>query len=904
MNACIAALELQRVLKLTFFCMSALSNLQPWDIYDLSNDQLLEAYRAATSHEQQQQHVLLVSAMEKEMRERSLSYSVVHRLLLVGCQDGPSRDLATSSETQDADADANPQKNLPPAQELGMLRPPWFVDETSIIGLSGGISPQRASGNANRDEESVGIGVPLERCCDRPYRTMWDDDDDDDSKDCVALADTEMLQKKKKKSRNASKGAAVMNKLGFFEVMTSSSHKLSSVARIKDDEPKRATERKPPIPLAQARRKKSSSMATPPSSAARRVSSSAALKSTGSPDSANARFNGAVGAAQADSQPSVPNTHVARVEAKNVSPEQGMLESRDNDDDHSSGVGGGGSAEPEWLTSLSHPLEAASPYLPHQDHDLSLKPTHTHPPGADVDPAPSSSCDDAALRSAPTLCRSETHEIPLLRDTSDVEKEEGVEEIAHLPAVFCVAPSGGDRTVVDQSEGSSSSSTLDAPRALSTEPPRHEQLITTTTPASQGHQLVQSAISKPTNAAAHSEGVVKCVNVLAAVPRPYFSSSSGAADYSFFFPTLAHLLVDPTHLFSFASQPIGVVLQAISMLAKSTKAWVDLVLQAEAACGGGGGAPHQLLCAANILSQGKLFKVQQDREEVRELVTRVLTDQRLQREPWIEIGAWEEEDDDDEAEGDGDDDDDLISERTWTHLLSTGQLRGQPSTSSRTSTTPAASRPGCVLPDVWTVWWTWGKPRPRPDSVWLATQLVNHIPKSSNLTRKDLLKSHVQRHNKQKSENSGAAATRRSITPTAHPASVATGGRRSITPSLESSSSSSVLSSRRSLPLMPLTFILPAEYVDFASHFAANGGTWILKTVGMSRGRGIRLVRSIDDVVYADVSVIQRYIDRPLLIDGGFKFDMRIYVLVTQFSPVLEAYVSTRGFFSNCVPTV
>jgi len=69
---------------------------------------------------------------------------------------------------------------------------------------------------------------------------------------------------------------------------------------------------------------------------------------------------------------------------------------------------------------------------------------------------------------------------------------------------------------------------------------------------------------------------------------------------------------------------------------------------------------------------------------------------------------------------------------------------------------------------------------------------------------------------------------------------------------------------------------------------------WILKPVGLSRGRGIEIVTDIADVRYGQDCVLQKYIGNPCLLDG-YKFDLRLYVLVTSFSP-LEAFLYGNGF--------
>ena len=97
-----------------------------------------------------------------------------------------------------------------------------------------------------------------------------------------------------------------------------------------------------------------------------------------------------------------------------------------------------------------------------------------------------------------------------------------------------------------------------------------------------------------------------------------------------------------------------------------------------------------------------------------------------------------------------------------------------------------------------------------------------------------------------------------------------------------------------------MTFVLPKEYIGFIETFSeyedkeGKYNYWIMKPAAKSRGRGITLVNELTAITYGEPVVIQRYIKNPLLING-YKFDMRIYVVVTSVNP-LEAFIYRDGF--------
>ncbi|KAL7685314.1 putative tubulin-tyrosine ligase/Tubulin polyglutamylase, ATP-grasp, subdomain 1 [Plasmopara halstedii] len=174
---------------------------------------------------------------------------------------------------------------------------------------------------------------------------------------------------------------------------------------------------------------------------------------------------------------------------------------------------------------------------------------------------------------------------------------------------------------------------------------------------------------------------------------------------------------------------------------------------------------------------------------------------------------------------------------------------------------------GLGLKTTWNLLWTWSKPRVERQTL-LVWQKVNHFQHAKALTRKDCLKKLLGKYQ-------------------------GTGGRL-----------------QEIFDIIPRTFLLPKEYVTFVHAFQERSeglrhrniseekNIWIMKPVALSRGRGISLINDLSQLIYGDQVVIQEYIAAPRLLNG-YKFDLRLYVLVTSFNP-LEAFIYDEGFVRLC----
>ncbi|KAJ3156775.1 putative tubulin polyglutamylase ttll2 [Geranomyces michiganensis] len=172
----------------------------------------------------------------------------------------------------------------------------------------------------------------------------------------------------------------------------------------------------------------------------------------------------------------------------------------------------------------------------------------------------------------------------------------------------------------------------------------------------------------------------------------------------------------------------------------------------------------------------------------------------------------------------------------------------------------------------WNLWWKGSRYRKLDYESCTPWQRLNHFPKTSTLTRKDSLYRSLR--------------TMRGIYG---------GGGGGV--------GGGASSGQGMYDFVPETFALPNDYVKFVNVYAGEeeegrggrggGGLWICKPADASRGRGIFVFRNLGELMYDCSAVLQRYIANPLLI-SGYKFDMRCYVVVRSYNP-LVIYLNTEG---------
>jgi len=145
-------------------------------------------------------------------------------------------------------------------------------------------------------------------------------------------------------------------------------------------------------------------------------------------------------------------------------------------------------------------------------------------------------------------------------------------------------------------------------------------------------------------------------------------------------------------------------------------------------------------------------------------------------------------------------------------------------------------------------------------------QFINHFPRHSELTHKDKLISNFKAYKTKKLQSKPSLA--------------------------------------QELDFIPETYVLPKEKNLLEQSFK-NSRLWIVKPSCRARGNGIMVFDNFDKIqefirenTESKRFVVSKYIDNPLLLEGR-KFDMRIYVLVRSFQPLI-AYKYEEGFTRLC----
>lgn len=97
----------------------------------------------------------------------------------------------------------------------------------------------------------------------------------------------------------------------------------------------------------------------------------------------------------------------------------------------------------------------------------------------------------------------------------------------------------------------------------------------------------------------------------------------------------------------------------------------------------------------------------------------------------------------------------------------------------------------------------------------------------------------------------------------------------------------------KNFDFIPQTYVMPGEYRELCQAHTRVKGPWIIKPVASSRGRGIFIVETPNQVPLEEPVVVAKYISNPLLV-AGHKCDLRLYVVVTSFDPLI-VYIYEEG---------
>ncbi|KAJ3124716.1 Tubulin polyglutamylase ttll5 [Nowakowskiella sp. JEL0407] len=105
---------------------------------------------------------------------------------------------------------------------------------------------------------------------------------------------------------------------------------------------------------------------------------------------------------------------------------------------------------------------------------------------------------------------------------------------------------------------------------------------------------------------------------------------------------------------------------------------------------------------------------------------------------------------------------------------------------------------------------------------------------------------------------------------------------------------------------LPITFLLPQQYSEFYGYFMMNNGRWRIEKIG-SKANNVQIIESLAEIPPGITNVnekkeyiIQRMVNDTMLFHGS-KFELRLFVAVTSFSP-LRIYTYDEGLIRYLEP--